>query len=206
MSKDTVIDRNREALREAARQLEQPETIRVIDFEPEPESLPEVLAPWDEPLQPPATKAVGKSRPGISEPGAAESATAATSAAGEADEPDENEEDDFARREPPSKFKQYLWGVLSGSILNREEVRKTYKYLIAIALLMMFYIYNVFDMQQLYRRREKLTVQVRELRAQSMALSAMRMDATRQSAVVRELRARGSQVGESLIPPKVVEK
>ena len=115
-------------------------------------------------------------------------------------------EDAFAEKPTPSRLKQYLAGMLSGSILGREEVSRSYKYLIGIALLMMFYIYNVFYMQHLYRRQEHLTEQVRELRAQAMTLSSMRMNATRQSAVERELEARGSQVRISMTPPKVVEK
>ena len=142
---------------------------------------------------------------GDSESARAAESTGARGATGTV-EAAEAEEDAFAEKLPPSRLKQYLAGMLSGSILGREEVRRSYKYLIGIALLMMLYIYNVFYMQHLYRSQERLTEQVRELRAQAMTLSSMRMNATRQSAIVRELEARGSQVRESMTPPKVVEE
>jgi len=121
-------------------------------------------------------------------------------------ETDEAPQDPFATKPKPSKFKQYLGWVLSGSILSREEVKKTYKYLIGIALLMMLYIYNVFYMQHLYHRQEHLTGEVRDLRAQAMTLRSKCMEITRQSNITSELQARGSNVRESMTPPKVIEK
>jgi len=115
-------------------------------------------------------------------------------------------QDPFAEKPRPSKFKQYLGAMLSGSILSREEVKKTYKYLVGIALLMMLYIYNVFYMQHLYHRQENLTGEVRDLRAQAMTLRSKCMVITRQSSIDSVLKARGSEVHESMTPPKVIER
>lgn len=122
-----------------------------------------------------------------------------------APEPDP-EEDSFLEKRVPSKAKQYIGAVLSGSILSRAEVRKLYPYLLFVALLMMLYIANIFRTQQLYRRHDRLTVEVKELRAKAMTLSAERMKATKQSVIVRELAAMGSDLKEPLTPPKVINR
>ena len=116
------------------------------------------------------------------------------------------EEDSFLEKRVPSKAKQYLGSLLSGNILSRAEVRKFYPYLLFVAILMLLYISNVFNMQQLHRRHDRLAAEVKELRAQAMTLSSMRMQATRQSTIVRELQAKGSDLREPLAPPKIIKK
>ncbi|MDR0511358.1 MAG: ABC transporter permease [Rikenellaceae bacterium] len=123
---------------------------------------------------------------------------------GDAPQPEEEEgEDDFAEKREPSKLREYLGAMLSGNILSKAEVRRLYPYLLFVAALMLLYISNVFAMQQLHHRRDMLEAEVRELRAKSLTLSSMRMNATRQSVVAEELERRGSEVKESFAPPKV---
>lgn len=106
----------------------------------------------------------------------------------------------------PSKIKQAVVSVLSGSILSRAEVKKQYPYMLFIAFLMMIYIGNVFKMQQLHRYHGRLSKEVKELRAKSLTISSQRVDATRQSQIIKELEARGIDLRESLVPPKVISK
>lgn len=116
-------------------------------------------------------------------------------------------EDSFAAPEvmPVSKGKEALASFLSGNFLTKAEVRRVYPYMIAIFALMIIYITNVFNMQQLYRRHSKLQQQVKELRARSATISAIKMNATRQSEITRVLSERGIELTESLTPPKVIE-
>lgn len=122
---------------------------------------------------------------------------------GEGGEPPEGESEGEKR---PSRFTAYLMSFLSGNILSKQEVRRIYPYLLFIALLAFIYIGNVFRMQQLYRRQERLTVEVRELRARSMTIASEKMRSTRQSNIIREIERRGLPLKESLEPNKTIQR
>lgn len=106
----------------------------------------------------------------------------------------------------PSRFERYVRRVISGSILADAEVQKHYPYVLFMAVLMFLYIANGFHIQKLHRRHDRLTEQVKELRARSLTVSSLRMISTRQSEIIRELELRGIPLEESLSPPKVIEK
>lgn len=125
-----------------------------------------------------------------------ESAERAGSAAGDAE----------GGRSRGGRRRSLIGGIISGNILARDAVQKRYLYMLFVALLGIIYIYNVFYMQQLYRRQARLTREVKELRTEAMALSSARMQATRQSSIVREVKARGLGLEESVTPVKVIEK
>lgn len=134
------------------------------------------------------------------------------------------EDDPGARAAPPSgespfredesaeparkgfRLDHYAGQVLSGNILTRAEVRRYYPYIFFMALLMLLYIANGYHIQTLHRRYDRLNDQVKELRSRSLTLSSIRMSATRQSEIVREVERRGIPLHESLEPPKVIEK
>ena len=119
-----------------------------------------------------------------------------------------NDEDENIVEEPRrrSHFVEGLMSFLSGNILSHKEVSKTYPYLVFVAFLMFLYIGNIFSMQHLHRRHNALTKEVRELRTKSMTLASERMQATRQSNIVREIEKRGLQLKESTTPNKVIPK
>ena len=112
--------------------------------------------------------------------------------------------------EPPvkkrSKFAEVFSSILTGNILSRSEVRKAYPYMIFVAILMFIYIGNAFRSQQLYREQAQLTEQVRELRSKSMSIASEKMQATRQTTIMKELERRGIPLRESLTPNKVIPK
>lgn len=118
----------------------------------------------------------------------------------------DREDDEEASAAPPSRLKEYIGSLLSGNILSKSEVRRLYPYLLFVAFLMLLYISNVFRMQHLHRRHDALVKEVKELRAKSLTISAMRMNSTRQSEIIRELEVRGIDLQESLVPPKVIGK
>lgn len=104
------------------------------------------------------------------------------------------------------RLEEYAGQVLSGNILTRAEVRRQYPYIFFMALLMLLYIANGYHIQKLHRRHDKLSEQIKELRSRSLTISSIRMTATRQSEIIKELDARGIPLRESLSPPKVIEK
>ncbi len=122
------------------------------------------------------------------------------------DSPQEDGAEEEVPVTPPSKWKEYIGSLLSGNILSKTEVRRLYPYMLFLAFLMLLYISNVFRMQQLHRRHDALVKEVKELRAKSLTISAMRMNSTRQSEIIRELEVRGIDLQESLVPPKVIGK
>ena len=98
----------------------------------------------------------------------------------------------------PSRFERYVKQILSGSILTNAEVQKHYPYIL--------YIANGFHMQKLHRQHNRLSAQVKELRARSLTLSSQRMIATRQSEIIRAVEERGIPLEELLAPPKIIDK
>ncbi len=102
-------------------------------------------------------------------------------------------------------IRRYAGGVISGSILRRPEVRSRMPYVIFIAFLMLLYIANSYHTQRLHRHSITLAREVAELRARSLSFTERRMTATRQSVVIRELRERGIELTESVVPPKKLE-
>lgn len=110
----------------------------------------------------------------------------------------------MVRERRRSRIGEYLGMLLSGSILGRDEARRAYPYMVLVALLMLLYISSVFRMQQLRRHELDLAREVKELRAASIALSARRMAATRQSAILERIQQRELPLEELTTPPKVI--
>lgn len=106
----------------------------------------------------------------------------------------------------PSRFERYVKQILSGSILTNAEVQKHYPYILFMVLLAFLYIANGFHMQKLHRQHNRLSAQVKELRARSLTLSSQRMIATRQSEIIRAVEERGIPLEELLAPPKIIDK
>ena len=110
------------------------------------------------------------------------------------------------RPKRPSWVERNVAQVLSGNILTRAEVRRMYPYVLFIAVLMFLYIANGYHIQKLHRRHDRISEQIKELRSRSLTLSSIRMTATRQSEIMKELEARGIPLQESLTPPKIIDK
>lgn len=110
------------------------------------------------------------------------------------------------RPKRPSWIERNVAQVLSGNILTRAEVRRMYPYVLFIAVLMFLYIANGYHIQKLHRRHDRISEQIKELRSRSLTLSSIRMTATRQSEIIKELEARGIPLQESLTPPKIIDK
>lgn len=124
--------------------------------------------------------------------------------------PDMAQQNAPATEEPKIKKKgsvsEMIISILSGNILSRSEVTRTYPYMIFISVLAFIYIANIFRTQSIYREHAALTEQVKKLRAESMTIASEKMKATRQSNIMVELARRGIPLEESLAPNKVIPK
>lgn len=130
------------------------------------------------------------------------------------EQPDEQQQqpqepvDSFAEQESMvvSKSKGLIASILSGNILSKAEVKRTYPYLLLISFLVILYISNVFRMQQLHQKHDRLEQKVKELRAKSMSLTAEKMTLTRESEIIKMLKERGIELHQSTTPHSVIEK
>lgn len=96
--------------------------------------------------------------------------------------------------------------MVSGSFLGSDDIRRSYPFMVFVAVLIILYIANVFNTQSLYRRHNTLAREIKALRTESLSLASERMKATRQSNIVAEINRRGIPVKESPVPVKVIEK
>lgn len=117
---------------------------------------------------------------------------------------DARSETDYVRPKP--KKQGAVGALLSGGILSRTEVRRTYPYMLFVVALMFYYIAYAFAGQRIYRTHAGLTEEVKELRAKSMTIASEKMQATRQSHIIVELARRGIPLRETLTPNKVIPK
>lgn len=109
------------------------------------------------------------------------------------------------RRAPKSKAAQGFEEVLTGDILTNRRIRRWYPVaLYAVGLIFVFIAYSFW-----YQYRQRTEIQVRmEMnaeRSRSMVFSSLRMNASRHSNIVNEVRRRGLKLEESTVPPKKVE-
>jgi cell division protein FtsL len=112
------------------------------------------------------------------------------------------EPDPFA--EPDTDLGGCLGPLLSGNILSKAEVKRLYPLLLLVSFLAILYISNIFRIQSLYRQYNQLSREVKELQAESVTLASERINATRRNRIVEEANARGLNLRESVVPPKVV--
>lgn len=98
-----------------------------------------------------------------------------------------------------------LQEVLSGNIFTREFIRKQYKLLILIAVLLFVYIYNGFSCESQERKIVRLQEDVKNARYEMLDLSAEYTQLTRPSNVAEQLRENGSRVKESTTPSIMID-
>lgn len=97
--------------------------------------------------------------------------------------------------------RSFIREVMSGSVLTERVILKNLWYIIFLAFLGAFYIANRFHAESLVRRTSKLQVEVGELRAEALSLSAALNFSSKQSEVIRRVRERGLGLEELVEPP-----
>lgn len=120
----------------------------------------------------------------------------------------EDRTEDSAASGETLMHKVIMWStnVISGDILSKSEVKRHYPYVVFLLILAMLYITHIFSVQRLHREHSRLTAEVKNLRAKSLTITSYRMQATRQSSIVKMLKDKGSKLEESLTPNVIIEK
>lgn len=96
--------------------------------------------------------------------------------------------------------------VITGDILDNAKLRRWYPLASWCILLVFIYIGLNFSHQRLQRVEIQERIKLNEERSRSIIFSSMRMNASRHSKIVEEVRRRGIPLEESATPPKVIEK
>lgn len=109
---------------------------------------------------------------------------------------------------PPRKRSKAAAGVnnvLTGDILSHKGLRRWYPFILYCVVLVFVYITHVFYIHRLETTRIREEIELNALRQKSLVYSADRMNATRQSRILEQVRQRGLGLQESLVPPKIIE-
>ena len=95
--------------------------------------------------------------------------------------------------------------ILTGRILTKKMVWKQYGLVALIALLVFFYIDNRFYCEKQLAREIQLEKQIRDVKYESLTISAELMKISRQSYVQKVINEKGIPLKENKNPPVVVE-
>jgi hypothetical protein len=93
---------------------------------------------------------------------------------------------------------------IDGSVLTRDFVVRQLPFIIFLALLAILYIGNRYHSEKLVRRTSELQIELKELRAEAITVSAELMHMSRQSEVLKLLRKNNLDLVESLEPPRKI--
>lgn len=85
-------------------------------------------------------------------------------------------------------------------------MRRTWPYLIVLAMLLVFYVAHTFHLQQLHLQRQALEREVRELSIEAVHRTAERVRETRRSEIVRRLEEKGIPLKEFPHPVKTIKQ
>jgi len=118
----------------------------------------------------------------------------------------ETEHIEFVEEKKESKKakKGSIKDVLDGSVLTNEWFVKQLPYIIFLVVLAFIYIGNRYHAEKIVRRNIELQKEINDLRAESITRAAELMLLSKQSEVAKQVKARGLDLEESLVPPKKI--
>lgn len=99
------------------------------------------------------------------------------------------------------KTGSFLKELLSGSTVTEKIILKNLWYVMLVTFLAAVYIGNRFHAEKITRETAQLQREVKELRAESLSISADLMYVSRQSEVVKLVKSRGLNLEELKTPP-----
>ncbi len=98
--------------------------------------------------------------------------------------------------------KGFIKELLAGNVLANSVVISQLPYLFFLTFLAIIYIGNRYNAEKVVRQTVFLQNNIKELRAESVTISAELMDISKQSEVSRLVNERGLNLIESIEPPK----
>lgn len=108
-------------------------------------------------------------------------------------------------RKPKSKAVRAARNVITGDFMGDSRFRKWYPLALYCIFLVFLYIGHNFNFQRLQRMEIRQRMELNTERSRSMVFSSMRMNASRHSRIIEEIRRRGIPLEESTVPPKTVK-
>lgn len=111
-----------------------------------------------------------------------------------------------ASRRQPAKDKIKTKDIITGDVLNNSKLSRWYPVIAWCVLLIFIYMGVHFNYQRLQRIEIQQRIILNEQRSRAVIFSSMRMNASRHSRIVDEVKRRGLPLEESTLPPKIVEK
>ncbi len=99
------------------------------------------------------------------------------------------------------KTGSFLKELLSGSMVTEKIILKNLWYVMLVTFLASVYIGNRFHAERITRETTRIQKEVKELRAESLSVSADLMYISRQSEVVKLVKSRGLNLEELKTPP-----
>lgn len=100
--------------------------------------------------------------------------------------------------------KSTLIGLINGSIVASDFVRKQIPFILLIFVLGLIYISNGYHAEKVFRETEKTTKEIDDLRAEKIELQNILMEKSRVVEVQSLLRSKGSTLKDSKIPPQKI--
>ncbi|HUS85798.1 MAG TPA: FtsL-like putative cell division protein [Bacteroidales bacterium] len=100
-----------------------------------------------------------------------------------------------------TKNEGFIKSLISGTLVSEKLVLGNLGFLVVLTILGAIYIGNRFHAEKVIRRTDELQREVKELRADAIAISAELMYASKQSEVSRLLGQRGLDLEELKEPP-----
>ena len=118
----------------------------------------------------------------------------------------ETEHIEFVEEKKESKKtkKGSIKDVLDGSVLTNEWFVKQLPYIIFLVVLAFVYIGNRYHAEKIVRQNIQLQKEINDLRAESITRAAELMLLSKQSEVAKQVKERGLDLEESLVPPKKI--
>jgi cell division protein FtsL len=99
------------------------------------------------------------------------------------------------------KTGSFMKELLSGSMVTEKIILKNLWYVMLVTFLASVYIGNRFHAERITREATRIQREVKELRAESLTISADLMYLSRQSEVVKLVKSRGLNLEELKTPP-----
>ena len=92
-------------------------------------------------------------------------------------------------------------GLVNGSIMASDVVRKQIPFIIVIFILGLVYISNRFHAEKVFRETETTQKQIEDLRSEKIEIQSELMTSSRRAKVLMMLEEKGSSLTESNVPP-----
>ncbi len=102
------------------------------------------------------------------------------------------------------QVKSTVRGLVNGSIVASDVVRKQIPFIIVLFILGLIYISNRFNAEKVFRETEETQKQIEDLRSEKIEVQSELMTTSRRATVLQKLEEKGSTLGESKVPPQKI--